>query len=84
MLLIESYAYPLYIKYRYLPFRQDIDIALSAMKMTAEREEVIDFVAPYYETTGILIGAFSMNFSNFLPFIDIFNFFFLYHDDSDP
>lgn len=36
---------------------QDIDIALSAMKMTAEREEVIDFVAPYYETTGILIGT---------------------------
>lgn len=38
------------------PYTQDIDIALSAMKMTAEREEVIDFVAPYYETTGILIG----------------------------
>lgn len=27
------------------------------MKMTAEREEVIDFVAPYYEQTGILIGT---------------------------
>lgn len=26
------------------------------MKMTAEREEVIDFVAPYYEQTGIMIG----------------------------
>lgn len=26
------------------------------MKMTAEREEVIDFVAPYFEQTGILIG----------------------------
>lgn len=26
------------------------------MKMTAEREEVIDFIAPYYDQTGILIG----------------------------
>lgn len=24
--------------------------------MTAEREEVIDFIAPYYEQTGISIG----------------------------
>lgn len=30
------------------------------MKMTAEREEVIDFVAPYYEQTGILIGKLSL------------------------
>lgn len=36
---------------------QDLDIAVSPMKMTAEREEVIDFVAPYYDTTGILIGT---------------------------
>lgn len=35
---------------------QEIDIAVAPMKMTAEREEVIDFVAPYYEQTGILIG----------------------------
>lgn len=35
---------------------KDIDIAVAAMKMTAEREEVIDFVAPYFEQTGILIG----------------------------
>lgn len=34
------------------------------MKMTAEREEVIDFVAPYYEQTGILIGK--MGFPRFL------------------
>lgn len=37
---------------------QNIDIAVAAMKMTAEREEVIDFVAPYYEQTGISIGIF--------------------------
>lgn len=53
--------------------RQDIDIALSAMKMTAEREEVIDFVAPYYETTGILIGAFLVVFFIFSLFIQILN-----------
>lgn len=35
---------------------QNIDIAVAPMKMTAEREEVIDFVAPYFEQTGILIG----------------------------
>ncbi|XP_059612709.1 glutamate receptor 2 [Phlebotomus argentipes] len=33
----------------------EIDIAVAAMKMTAEREEVIDFVAPYFEQTGISI-----------------------------
>ncbi|XP_055688085.1 glutamate receptor 3 isoform X2 [Lutzomyia longipalpis] len=33
----------------------DIDIAVAAIKMTAEREEVIDFVAPYFEQTGISI-----------------------------
>lgn len=33
----------------------DIDIAVAALKMTAEREEVIDFVAPYFEQTGITI-----------------------------
>lgn len=35
---------------------KDIDIAVSPMKMTAEREEVIDFIAPYYDQTGIQIG----------------------------
>lgn len=30
------------------------------MKMTAEREEVIDFIAPYYDQTGILIGLYDM------------------------
>lgn len=34
----------------------DTDIAVAALKMTAEREEVIDFVAPYFEQTGILIA----------------------------
>ncbi|XP_045489738.1 ionotropic receptor 25a [Pieris rapae] len=33
----------------------ETDIAISALTMTAEREEVIDFVAPYFEQTGILI-----------------------------
>ena len=32
------------------------DIAIAAMKMTSEREEVIDFIVPYFEQTGILIG----------------------------
>ncbi|XP_037030055.1 uncharacterized protein LOC119069934 isoform X1 [Bradysia coprophila] len=33
----------------------ETDIAAAALKMTAEREEVIDFIAPYYEQTGISI-----------------------------
>uniref|UniRef100_A0A182NDI8 Ionotropic glutamate receptor C-terminal domain-containing protein n=1 Tax=Anopheles dirus TaxID=7168 RepID=A0A182NDI8_9DIPT len=34
----------------------EIDFAIAALKMTAEREEVVDFVAPYFEQTGILIA----------------------------
>ncbi|ETN66475.1 glutamate receptor, ionotropic, invertebrate [Anopheles darlingi] len=34
----------------------EIDFAVASIKMTAEREEVIDFVAPYFEQTGILIA----------------------------
>ncbi|XP_032526298.2 ionotropic receptor 25a [Danaus plexippus] len=33
----------------------ETDIAVAALTMTAEREEVVDFVAPYFEQTGILI-----------------------------
>lgn len=35
--------------------RGEIDLAVAALKMTAEREEYIDFVAPYFEQTGISI-----------------------------
>nr|AXY83439.1 putative ionotropic receptor 9 [Conopomorpha sinensis] len=35
--------------------RGETDFAVAALTMTAEREEVIDFVAPYFEQTGILI-----------------------------
>lgn len=30
-------------------------MVVAPLKMTAEREEIIDFVAPYYEQTGISI-----------------------------
>ncbi|KYN04416.1 Glutamate receptor, ionotropic kainate 2 [Cyphomyrmex costatus] len=33
----------------------ETDIAVAALTMTSEREEVIDFVAPYFEQSGILI-----------------------------
>nr|AZB49403.1 ionotropic receptor 8a [Heortia vitessoides] len=36
--------------------RGETDMAVAALTMTAEREEVIDFVAPYFEQTGILIA----------------------------
>lgn len=47
---------------------KDIDIAVSPMKMTAEREEVIDFIAPYYDQTGILIGMLE-GFAQFDPIL---------------
>ena len=33
----------------------EIDIAVAGMTMTSEREEVIDFVAPYFDQSGISI-----------------------------
>ncbi|XP_046146027.1 ionotropic receptor 25a isoform X1 [Osmia bicornis bicornis] len=33
----------------------ETDIVIAALTMTSEREEVIDFVAPYFEQSGILI-----------------------------
>lgn len=35
--------------------RGETDLIVAALKMTAEREEQIDFVAPYFDQTGILI-----------------------------
>nr|XP_003700444.1 PREDICTED: glutamate receptor ionotropic, kainate 2 [Megachile rotundata] len=35
--------------------RGETDIVIAALTMTSEREEVIDFVAPYFEQSGILI-----------------------------
>lgn len=35
---------------------QQTDLAVAALTMTADREEVIDFIAPYYEQVGITIG----------------------------
>lgn len=35
--------------------RGRIDISVASLKMTAEREEAIDFIAPYFEQTGISI-----------------------------
>lgn len=43
-------------KFNHSNLYQETDIAAAALKMTAEREEVIDFIAPYYEQTGISIG----------------------------
>lgn len=33
----------------------EIDLAVASLLMTAEREEVIDYVAPYFEQTGVSI-----------------------------
>merc|ERR1712110_91712 len=33
----------------------EVDIAVAGMTMTSEREEVIDFVAPYFDQSGISI-----------------------------
>ncbi|XP_045462047.1 ionotropic receptor 25a [Harmonia axyridis] len=36
-------------------YRGETDMAITALIMTADREEVIDFIPPYYEQTGISI-----------------------------
>lgn len=46
----------------YLLPLKETDIAVAALKMTAEREEVIDFIPPYFEQTGILIGKLNFKF----------------------
>ena len=33
----------------------EIDIAVAGMTMTSEREEAVDFVAPYFDQSGISI-----------------------------
>lgn len=33
-------------------------MAFTAIVMTADREEVVDFVAPYFEQSGICIGTY--------------------------
>ena len=33
----------------------EVDIAVAAMTMTSEREEAVDFVAPYFDQSGISI-----------------------------
>lgn len=38
-------------------------MALTALIMTADREEVVDFVAPYFEQSGLTIGT---NYTNLL------------------
>lgn len=38
---------------------QKLDIVVAALTMTSEREEVIDFIAPYFEQSGISIGKHS-------------------------
>lgn len=35
---------------------QRVDMVVGSLTMTSEREEVIDFVAPYFEQTGFSIG----------------------------
>lgn len=33
-------------------------MAITALIMTADKEEIIDFIPPYYEQTGISIGTY--------------------------
>ena len=41
---------------------QETEIAIGALTMTSEREEIIDFVSPYFHQTGISISSFNKNF----------------------
>jgi hypothetical protein len=39
-------------------YLQETDIVIAPLTMTSEREEVIDFVAPYFDQSGISIGGY--------------------------
>ncbi|KAF2897577.1 hypothetical protein ILUMI_08598, partial [Ignelater luminosus] len=49
--------------------RGETDLAISALIMTADREEVVDFVAPYFEQGGISIDKYSVNMYFRIPFL---------------
>lgn len=49
----------------------ETDISVAALKMTAQREEAIDFIAPYFEQTGMLISM-DLNIFNFFLIIILF------------
>lgn len=38
---------------------QKIDMIIAPLTMTSEREEVIDFIAPYFEQTGLSISKYA-------------------------
>ena len=42
----------------------EIDIAVAGMTMTSEREEVVDFVAPYFDQVWSLTPFYSVDFSH--------------------
>lgn len=50
--------------------------------MTADKEEVVDFVAPYYEQSGITIGKFHINLKKNIHRHAILFFAFLWHFDE--
>ena len=45
----------------------DVDISVAALTMTTEREEVIDYVAPYYDQVPIEYSKNYFHFSIVLP-----------------
>jgi len=40
---------------------QETDMVIAPLTMTSEREEVIDFVAPYFDQSGISIGGYLLH-----------------------
>ena len=49
----------------------EINIAIAGMTMTSERAEVVDFVAPYFDQSGIsIITRFPVKPKSLFKFID--------------
>jgi hypothetical protein len=42
-------------------YLQETDMVIAPLTMTSEREEVIDFVAPYFDQSGISIGGYLLH-----------------------
>jgi ionotropic glutamate receptor len=49
----------------------EINIAIASMTMTSERAEVVDFVAPYFDQSGIsIITRFPVKPKSLFKFVD--------------
>lgn len=53
---------------------QEIDMIVAALSMTSEREEVVDFVSPYFDQAGIsIVMRRKMDSESLFKFLQVLN-----------